>query len=117
MTHFSEHMDNLAQNEASLQDKTRENSSDMQLELIEYEKLPRLRAEKQIMEFWENQEKFPMLKKIAADILSVPVTEVSVERMFSHLSFILNRYRSTLKADLLEDILFLRLNKKFNETA
>lgn len=76
MIQFAGHLATLAQNDASSQTKTRENSSDLQLELMNYEKLPRLPPGEQIMEFWEVQEKFPILKKIAADILSIPVTEV-----------------------------------------
>lgn len=116
MNQFADYLAELAQSESQSQDRARankENLSDLRLELIEYEKLPRLLPAESIMEIWKNQETFPVLKEIAADILSIPVTEVSVERMFSHLTFILNRYRSSLKADLLEDIMFLRLNKKF----
>jgi predicted component of viral defense system (DUF524 family) len=41
------------------------------------------------------------------------MTEVTVERMFSHLNFILDERRSCLKGEILDDILFLRMNSKF----
>lgn len=114
MSQFADHMAALARSESQSQGRAhKENLSDLVIELTEYEKLSRLSPAESIMEFWKNQEMLPILKEIATDILSIPVTEVSVERMFSHLTFILNRYRSSLKADLLEDIMFLRLNKKF----
>lgn len=75
-----------------------------------YDSLRRLPADTQIMDWWKNQEHFPVLKEIALDIISAPVTGVSDERLFSHLNFIMNTHRSTEQAELLEDILFLRMN-------
>ena len=51
--------------------------------------------------------------KIALAIISTPVTEVSVERLFNHLKFIQNKHRFRLSGPLLEDILFLRMNNVF----
>ena len=46
-----------------------------------------------------------------AQILSVmPVTQVSVERLFSSMKFILSDQRSSMTQELLEAILFLRAN-------
>lgn len=56
---------------------------------------------------------FPILKDIALDIISVPVTEVTVERLFSHLDFVVDEHCSTMAGSIVEDIMFLRLNKKF----
>ena len=46
-----------------------------------------------------------------AQILSaMPVTQVSVERLFSSMKFILSDQRSSMTQELLEAILFLRAN-------
>lgn len=98
----------------SVQSSTnRGKASTLEAEINIFDSLPRLTIDTQIIEFWKGQKHLPEMKEIAVDIISAPVTEVSVERMFSHLNFILNRYRTTLKANILEDILLLRMNKKF----
>lgn len=86
----------------------------LEAEILAYTRseVPRKRADP--IDWWlDNQEKFPLLSPIALDIVSVPLTEVSVERLFSHLNLILTKNRSSLKGALLDDILFLRLNKVF----
>lgn len=87
-------------------------------ELDVYERLPRIMTSKlDSLKWWsERKEKFPMLSRIALIILSVPVTEVSVERMFSHLKIVLSDRRTNMSSDLVEAIVFLRLNKKFSES-
>jgi hypothetical protein len=65
-------------------------------------------------QFWIKNDNFPLLKNIALDIISVPMTEISVERKFSHLNFILNKQRSCLEGENLDDIFFLRMNSKFS---
>lgn len=62
----------------------------------------------------ENIETFPNLGPTAIDIISAPVTEVTVERLFSHLKFVLNKHRTQIKDDLINDILFLQMNEKFD---
>ena len=53
---------------------------------------------------------------ITAKILSaMPVTQVSVERLFSSVKFILRDHRASMKQDLLDAILFLRANVQLNE--
>lgn len=47
---------------------------------------------------------------IALDITSVPVTEVTAERLFSSLNFVFNKHRAALTGDIVEDILFCRWN-------
>lgn len=114
---FESFLDDLSRSNASLQaahsSATRKSLPILEAELHTFDSLSRVPINTQIMEFWKDQKQLPVLKEIVLDIISVPVTEVSVERMFSHLNFILNAHRSTLRADLLEDILFLRMNNKF----
>ena len=51
-----------------------------------------------------------------AKILSaMPVTQVSVERLFSSMKFILSDHRASMKQDLLDAILFLRANGQLYE--
>ena len=56
----------------------------------------------------------PLLR--TAKILSaMPVTQVSVERLFSSMKFILSDHRTSMKQDLLDAILFLRANSQLHE--
>ena len=51
-----------------------------------------------------------------AKILSaMPITQVSVERLFSSMKFILSDHRASMKQDLLDAILFLRANVQLDE--
>lgn len=66
------------------------------------------------LKYWKSSKsKFPILAAAALDIISCPMTEVSVERLFSHLNLILSPRRTCLKGDILQDVLFLRVNKRF----
>ena len=50
------------------------------------------------------------LQKTAKILSAMPVTQVSVERLFSSIKFILSDQRSSTKQDLLKAILLLRAN-------
>lgn len=69
------------------------------------------------MDFWsENKNKYPHIFELACIIFAAAPTEVSVERCFSALAFILNKYRSCLSDENINLILFIRLNTSiFNE--
>ena len=72
---------------------------------------PRLKASESILKFWErNKGTYPDLFRVAVVILSVPGTQVTVERLFSQLKFILNYLRNSLDADIIDDILLLKAN-------
>lgn len=76
----------------------------LQKELNAYEKLDRLKTSESIMKFWINRSgTFPLLSSAAIQIISAPVTEVSVERLFSNLNFILNN------ADLCSQQIYLKI--------
>ena len=51
------------------------------------------------------------LREVALLLQAMPVTQVSVERLFSSLQIIKNERRSQLKEDVLEAILVLKANK------
>ena len=64
------------------------------------------------MQYWHvNSAIYPILSKISMALLSIPGTQVSVERVFSSLSYICNKQRSRIGELLLDDILFLRINE------
>lgn len=75
--------------QASQSSAIRKSISILETELCTFDSLSRISANIQIMDFWKNQKQLPVLKEIALDIISVPVTEVSVERMFSLLKLFL----------------------------
>lgn len=84
----------------------------LQTELMNFQGIDRLVATANVMTFWsDNRFKFPILNSLARTIFAVPPTEVSVERHFSSLTFILNKYRNKLSDENLEMVLFLKLNK------
>lgn len=84
----------------------------LEAEIKCFQRLPRLPTKASIHEFWQkSRQNFPIIYKIASIIMAVPPAEVCVERNFSRLNFILNRFRTNLKDKELEKILFLSLNR------
>lgn len=64
------------------------------------------------LDFWKiHGGEHPELNELANVVYAASPTEVSVERNFSALTFIFNRYRCNLTDENLNDILFIRLNK------
>jgi hypothetical protein len=64
-----------------------------------------------ILEYWELKRiMFPNLYKVVNTILSVPVTQVSVERLFSALKLILNDQRTSMLDEKLDNVLLIKLN-------
>ena len=73
------------------------------------------KSNKSSVEYWLSKSKeLPLLSSIALDVMAIPGTEVSVERLFSHLKIVFTDKRSRMDKTLLESILLLRLNKKFS---
>ena len=63
-----------------------------------------------VIQFWENcDEKNKELSEIAKIVFAVPATQVTVERAFSTLKFILSDKRANIEDVLLEDILLINL--------
>ena len=59
-------------------------------------------------------ERYPSgLKAATQTLTAIPVSQVSVERLFSGLKFILSDQRGAMKADLVEATLILRTNSIF----
>ena len=66
-----------------------------------------------VLNFWNNKRYisgFVHVSKVAEIILSIPATQVSVERSFSALQFILNENWSKLTEGNLQNLLIVRLN-------
>ncbi|KYN19991.1 hypothetical protein ALC57_07762 [Trachymyrmex cornetzi] len=75
--------------------------------------LPRLKSKENILQFWKkNRRSMPDLYKLASIVLAVPSTQVSVERLFSSLKYILSPLRSDLNENIINDILLIRANAK-----
>lgn len=72
----------------------------------------RLHSETNILEYWVSKKyDFPELFSLASVVLSLPTTQVSVERCFSGLALVLTNHRARLSGTTLEKILLLKLNK------
>ncbi|CAH2087433.1 unnamed protein product [Euphydryas editha] len=70
---------------------------------------PLLDSSADVLKFWEQKKgKYPTLYEVAKIVLATPVTQVSVERLFSSMKFIMSDLRLNLKDDIIEDILFIR---------
>lgn len=73
---------------------------------------PRVPINESIINHWNNAAVFNSdLAQVANTVLAAPSTQVSVERLFSSLKFILNPLRSNLTQRLIRDIMLLRQNK------
>ena len=80
-----------------------------------YIKLPRLSLTTNILEHWESQKNSNLVLYILSQVaLSIPATQVSVERLFSSLKFILSAQRAQLAQQKLTNVMFIRANKQFN---
>ncbi|KAL9693198.1 hypothetical protein quinque_012483 [Culex quinquefasciatus] len=64
-----------------------------------------------IIEYWKSKRLHnPLCYKLAMVIYSAPSTQVTVERLFSHLKFILTDFRNKLSSMSIKDIMLLRMN-------
>lgn len=80
--------------------------------LISFGRIGRVASDSKIEDFWNaNKHIYPDLFVLSTILNAVPSTEISVERLFSHLKYILNRLRNNLNDDSLEQILILRMNQ------
>jgi hypothetical protein len=87
----------------------------LEKEITDYMKQPRgklqLESDSQLLKFWISMKaSYPLLSELALVVMCVPPTQVTIERAFSSLKFILSDQRASLTPDILDDILMLRLN-------
>ena len=84
--------------------------------LDSFEHVERIDKDADILAWWESAKlSRPLLYQLAVVVLAMPATQVSVERSFSSLKFVLSPYRSSIRASVLEDILLVRANSLFNK--
>ena len=76
--------------------------------LVDVERLGRLK----LPNFWDIISKYPLIIQPVSRIISCsPCTQVSVERIFSHLKFVLRENRIEMGNELTDAIVFMRTNK------
>ncbi|KAK7137431.1 hypothetical protein R3I93_017500 [Phoxinus phoxinus] len=80
-------------------------------EVSVYTALPTISVDKDPLQWWkDNEEEFPRLAKLAQKILCIPATSVASERLFSSSGNIQTVFRSSLKPDKLNMLVFLHKN-------
>lgn len=103
---FDEYLQELQQSAPRSQ-----NTQNLYEEITVYKNEVQRRKETDTLQFWEDKKSaYPILYDIAMIVLAAPTTQVSVERLFSGLSYILNARRTKLKDETLDQILTLREN-------
>jgi len=77
---------------------------------------PMPRKSKNVLEFWESQRLIsPTLYELSQIVLAIPLTQVTVERLFSSLNFILNPLRLNLTTNMVDDLLVMHSNSSVLE--
>ncbi|KAH9636407.1 hypothetical protein HF086_006167 [Spodoptera exigua] len=86
------------------------NTFDGMLSKLRFE--PRLPLNTNILTHWVSKGASidPSLMKVVNVVFAAPATQVSVERLFSSVKFILNPLRSNMSGSLLKDIMLIRSN-------
>lgn len=88
------------------------NTSEIDIEhLLDNFDPPPMKSKENVLHFWEtieNEEK--ELFQLAMIIISIPPTEVQIERDFSKLNFVFSDRRCSLSEDMLEDIMIINFN-------
>lgn len=91
-----------------------EDTSRIKQILMEFRATPRLRRQEDLLHYWERRKiSDPELYLLAIIVNAVPMTQVSVERLFSAMKFIYSDLRANLDPQLTEDILLIRCNGFF----
>lgn len=84
--------------------------------LKDYQNWPRLKKSRDIFEFWESKRTdYRVLYELAMTTLSLPMTQVSVERTFSHLRQVLSVLRYNLSSSMIDNIMLVRCNHYFGK--
>ena len=76
----------------------------------------RLEKNENVLQYWEQfKESKQELYELSQVVLAVPATQVSVERAFSGLKYILLPLQTNMSEQLLEDILLIHSNHLFQQ--
>lgn len=82
-------------------------------EFERFKKEAQLHHDENALVWWKtNQERFPVIAKIARQLLCVPATSVPSERIFSTVGLIVSNLRSSLKPENTDMLIFLNKNMK-----
>jgi len=80
-------------------------------EFERFKKEPQLHHDEHALEWWKNNhERFPLIAKVARQLLCVPATSVPSERIFSTAGLIVSNLRSSLKPENTDMLIFLNKN-------
>jgi len=110
-TLLAKYIDSLASQNRNIEDEWK---NLFRYELKSYREEKKENLNSNPFDFWKiRKDKYPRLSQIVDIIFSIPGTQVSVERLFSSVHFILNEYRSTLSTKHLNDILLIRSNFQY----
>ena len=75
---------------------------------LEENKLPRVEVV-DVLGYWKmNQDRYPLLSKMACDILTIPLSTVASESAFSVGGRVLDAFCNSLKPDIVEAVICLR---------
>ena len=92
------------------------NNSSLDIEIDAYLPMECIGKSENLITFWLSMKKeLPILYSVAVSILSILATEVSVERTFSMLKFILSDVRMRIKAEILDKLITLKFNSTLLE--
>lgn len=81
--------------------------------LASYDSVKRIDIKREVMDFWaDNIKEYPLLYSMACIIHAIPAGQCLEERNFSSFSFIRSSRRTNLRAESLQNILTIRLNKE-----
>ena len=82
-------------------------------ELVCYKSEGNISLDSDPLAWWKsNQEKYPILSKLAKTYLCIPATSVASERIFSTAGDVVTAQRSCLSADQVDMLIFLKKNYK-----
>jgi len=86
----------------------------IEAQIKEFANTPRSNSNENVLQFWETKKNIqPGLYALAQIVLAAPPTQVSVERLFSGLKFILHPLRNGMSADNVNNVMLVRTNKLF----
>ena len=99
----------LSKEDMLIQERQQPNPLDSELE--SYQMIPRLSKECDPLEFWiKRKEQFPLLSKIAVDILVIPASSAPIERVFSRAGYASRRRRNRIEDHQLEREVMIKYN-------
>jgi len=88
----------------------------IEIEMEKYQKM-KITHCSNILLFWkDNQDVLPLLSRVAREILAIPASSASSERVFSVGSLMCTARRSNLKPDKVSDLMLLKLNAETVES-